>query len=175
MVYYQKVTDQGVMVCHVGVLTMSNSTRAQMVNFGVFTRFTSGKNVFSSAKAGFAITAGMQMVSGGLILRELQTAMREWKTASRDRGCPWKVGKEEGDLQVRITFTCRECGDGQELITDTHNYGVLVVEDQELATVPGAGLVQLLCSHCGHVSGELGLGYRYLAEHRPSWEKVHAE
>jgi len=75
-------------------------------------------------------------------------------------------------MQVTITFTCRECGEDQERITDTHNYGVLVVEDQGLVTVPGAELVRLSCSHCGHVSGELGLGYRFLAEHRPSWEKA---
>jgi len=50
----------------VGELITFGLTPAQMVKFGVFIRSTSAKNVFSSARAGFATTAGTPMVNGSL-------------------------------------------------------------------------------------------------------------
>ena len=57
-------------------------------------------------------------------------------------------------MQISITFTCRECGQVNLTRTDTSNY------PQEL---------EVRC-RCGHVSGIVKLDYRFLEEHRPSWE-----
>jgi len=80
-------------------------------------------------------------------------------------------------MQIRISWMCRECELEQELVTDTHNYGVLVALAQptspwRVVTVPDTELVALACRSCGHVSGELGLGYRFNREvSAPSWER----
>jgi len=64
-------------------------------------------------------------------------------------------------MQIRLEWTCRECEQDQEIVTDTSNYGDW-----------GSGTVDLHCSLCGHVSGQVALRYRYLAQHRPSWERA---
>jgi len=62
-------------------------------------------------------------------------------------------------MQIRLEWTCRECEQDQEIVTDTSNYGP-------------SNQVELLCPWCGHVSGQVALGYRYLDQHRPSWERA---
>jgi len=94
-------------------------------------------------------------------------------------------------MQIRIGWTCRECEEEQELVTDTSNYAVLVhpgakevalpvasgevvlpVEGGQGISVPGIEPVQLECRSCAHVSGELGLVYGFNREiHAPSWER----
>ena len=57
-------------------------------------------------------------------------------------------------MQIYLTFTCRECGEENTLRTDTADYA------------PDVRWV-LRCP-CGHVSGNVFLGYEYLISHRPS-------
>jgi len=54
-------------------------------------------------------------------------------------------------MQITFEFICRECGDTAR---------------------EGAGSVELKCSVCGHVSGELLPAYTFREEHRPSWENA---
>ncbi len=68
-------------------------------------------------------------------------------------------------MQIELVFTCRDCGRDNTTRTDTADYGVLA--DGE---VTPAHTVDLLC-FCGHISGQIGLGYRYGQEHRPAWER----
>jgi len=63
-------------------------------------------------------------------------------------------------MQIRLEWTCRECQQSQEIVADTSKYGDY-----------GSGPVNLRGS-CGHTSGQVTLRYRYLAEHRPSWERA---
>jgi len=58
-------------------------------------------------------------------------------------------------MQIEFSFTCRECGEDARVRWDTSH------------AVP----VELFCSACRHVSGELSLAYAFRAEHRPSWER----
>jgi len=79
-------------------------------------------------------------------------------------------------MQITLKFGCRECGQDRELLTDTSNYGVVFELDQPAlagvaASVDDGCLLELKCVNCGHVSGEVVLGYRYRAEHRPSHEQ----
>jgi len=95
-------------------------------------------------------------------------------------------------MQIRIGWTCRECEEDQELVTDTSNYAVLchpggeegvaelVVRGGGLVSVPiernqvisaPAEPLELRCASCGHVSGEVGLGYSFQPEYAPSWER----
>lgn len=95
-------------------------------------------------------------------------------------------------MQIYLKWTCRKCGLDQELRTDTADYGVLETDldldfdtagtvnvglehltgsSREILMVSPAYRVELPCSQCGHVSGELGLGYRYKAEHQPNSER----
>jgi len=64
-------------------------------------------------------------------------------------------------MQIEFWFSCRECGADTRIPWDTSHSG-----DRDP--------VELKCSssRCGHVSGELRLGYAFREEHRPSWEKV---
>jgi len=64
-------------------------------------------------------------------------------------------------MQIEFWFTCRECGGDTRIAWDTSHSG-----DREP--------VELKCSssRCGHVSGELWLGYAFREEYLPSWEKV---
>jgi len=86
------------------------------------------------------------------------------------------VIKGSGSMQIRLTFTCRECGQDRELLTDTSNYGVVFELDPPAlagvtASVDDGCLLELKCMGCGHVSGEVVPGYRYRAERRPSHEQ----
>jgi len=65
-------------------------------------------------------------------------------------------------VQIEFFFTCRECGAAARVPWDTSDFGKPV---------------KLECSsfRCGHVSGELTLGYVYREEHRPSWEREAGE
>ena len=70
-------------------------------------------------------------------------------------------------MQITLTWVCRECGQHQERLTDTSGFGFLMkdgtrshVEDHPLE-----------CRACGHVSGNLGLAYRYDEENRPRRER----
>jgi hypothetical protein len=84
-------------------------------------------------------------------------------------------------MQIRIGWTCRECELDQELVTDSSNHGALMDVDRpglahelagQVGRVPRSLLLALGCKSCGHVSGELGLGYRFRREeHAPSWER----
>lgn len=67
-------------------------------------------------------------------------------------------------MQIKLGFSCRECGAGGECRTDTAHAGVA-------GSVKYAELQLLLCSNCGHISGELRLEYRYREEHGPIWER----
>ena len=78
-------------------------------------------------------------------------------------------------MQIEITFTCRECGKENTLHTDTSYYGVLEEAyngdlERDVLIVDPATALGLGCP-CGHISSELGLGYRYLSEHRPANER----
>lgn len=77
-------------------------------------------------------------------------------------------------MQIQFIFTCRSCGHIQNATTDTSKYGFLEYPDPdfhpEIQDVSRALLLELRCSQCDHVSGELGLGYRYREEHRPPHE-----
>jgi len=59
-------------------------------------------------------------------------------------------------MQIDFGFTCRECEEEVTVHYDTSK----------------PGPVELRCSKCDHVSGELAPGYVFRAEHRPSWERV---
>ncbi len=59
-------------------------------------------------------------------------------------------------MGIDFGFACRECVAEVTVRYDTSKLGP----------------VELLCSVCGHVSGELVPGYVFRAEHRPSWERV---
>ncbi len=75
-------------------------------------------------------------------------------------------------MQIEIDFTCRECGEEVSLPTDTFRYGsfrVRAAKGEAHFSVQVPFILDLKCS-CGHISGQLGLGYRYLEEHRPSHE-----
>jgi len=91
-------------------------------------------------------------------------------------------------MQIRIGWTCRECGEDQTLTMDSSNFGVLLDPDNpelllvtgETVNVPvprgtvvsGAEPLELACRSCNHISGELGLGYSFNREiHAPSWER----
>jgi len=91
-----------------------------------------------------------------------------------------KLERGKGIMQINIGFTCRECGEDQEFVIDTSNYGVLVAVDHgSPPAIAETGfwswtkteLIELVCKDCAHVSGELGLGYRFREEHRHSWER----
>lgn len=72
-------------------------------------------------------------------------------------------------MQIEITFTCQECELHNTLRTDTSNHGTLVLVG--LTDVKNALVIDLACK-CGHVSGELGLGYRFIREkHQPSIDR----
>ncbi len=85
-------------------------------------------------------------------------------------------------MQIQINFTCRECSQPVALHTDTADYGVF---DQAQfkdgiavqTSVVLAPILPLRCAGfakdsatktCGHVSGELALGYRFRHKHGPS-------
>lgn len=80
-------------------------------------------------------------------------------------------------MQITLKWTCRECGQEQETRTDTSNYGAMSpvynrkgnLTEEEV--VSGCVPVPLQCSTCNHVSGEVGLGYRFREERRPSHER----
>lgn len=78
-------------------------------------------------------------------------------------------------MQINLTFTCRECGEDQTIRTDTSDYGVLfasVTPGFSEPVVHPAKVLSLGCQACGHVSGELGLGYIFRPEqHAPSHER----
>jgi len=91
-------------------------------------------------------------------------------------------------MRIVIGFTCRECESDQELVLDTSKFGVLldssnpelVLVTGEKVSVPvatgqvvsGSESLELRCAGCGHVSGELGMGYGFNREiHAPSWER----
>jgi len=59
-------------------------------------------------------------------------------------------------MQIEFHFTCRECGEYTSVRWDTSH------------EVP----VELFCSACRHVSGELQPTYSFKPEHRPSWERA---
>ena len=59
-------------------------------------------------------------------------------------------------MGIDFGFACRECGSEVSVHYDTSK----------------SGPVELRCSVCGHVSGELLPGYVYREEYRPSWERV---
>jgi len=59
-------------------------------------------------------------------------------------------------MQIEFSFSCRECGEDARVRWDTSH------------EVP----VELFCSACRHVSGELSPAYIFREEHRPSWERV---
>jgi len=62
-------------------------------------------------------------------------------------------------MQITFEFACRDCGaDDARILWDTAR--------------EGAGPVELKCSVCGHVSGELLLAYTFREEHRSTWENV---
>ena len=72
-------------------------------------------------------------------------------------------------MQITSTWTCRECEYDQEDLTDTSGFGFLS---------PSETLVQssvtdhpLKRRACGHVSGILGLAYRFEEAHRPKRER----
>jgi len=95
-------------------------------------------------------------------------------------------------MQIRIGWTCRECVEEQELVTDTSNYAVLChpggeegvaevvarggglvgfpIERNQVISAPAEPL-ELGCASCSHVSGEVGLGYSFQLETAPSWER----
>lgn len=65
-------------------------------------------------------------------------------------------------MRLLISFTCRECARGAEQLLDT-------------SSLPLQNTVQLRhdADDCGHVSGELRLGYTFRREdHAPSHERV---
>ena len=77
--------------------------------------------------------------------------------------------------QIELTFTCRECGQETTLRTDTSNYGVLgeAHNDNIGRAVPIVNIAlaqDLRCEWCHHISGELGLGYRFQEQHKPNHE-----
>jgi len=80
-------------------------------------------------------------------------------------------------MEIQTTFTCRECGADTTLTTDTSNYGPMDITGQsdnwEVAHVPEGMILNLECQghSCGHISGQLGLGYLFQDEHRPSHER----
>lgn len=66
-------------------------------------------------------------------------------------------------MQIDHTFTCRDCGREQTIRTDTADYGhlngpYLAQGDHQYHDVDQVYVLPLRCP-CGHVSGELGLGY----------------
>lgn len=65
-------------------------------------------------------------------------------------------------MQIKITFTCRKCGQDQTLITDTSEYGLL--SDPYIAdnapVVDPATILELRCT-CNYISGDIGMGYRF--------------
>lgn len=58
-------------------------------------------------------------------------------------------------MRITFGFACRECGEDALVGWDTSH------------EVP----VELFCSACRHVSGELSPAYTFREEHRPSWER----
>ena len=95
-----------------------------------------------------------------------------WWTAPNDRLLS-KVRAMERirAMQIEITFNCCECGQENTLGTDTSDYGFLKASAHGLLHTVEIALPLDLSCRCGHVSGELGLGYRFLQKHRPSHEK----
>jgi hypothetical protein len=81
-------------------------------------------------------------------------------------------------MQIYLKWTCRECGQDQETRTDTANYGLLSgmegdpPNDARDGFVNNALVVALYCRNCVHVSGNVGLGYEYKAEHRSRQERA---
>lgn len=69
-------------------------------------------------------------------------------------------------MQLTIGFDCRECGEHNEIVWDTAGFTV----DRKENT--GTQVVDLVCEHCIHVSGELRPAYTYRAEHRPRHESA---
>jgi len=62
-------------------------------------------------------------------------------------------------MQITFEFICRDCGADARILWDTAR--------------EGAGPVELKCSLCGHVSGELlPAAYTFREGHRPSWENA---
>jgi len=66
----------------------------------------------------------------------------------------WAGCKRELIMGIDFKFTCRECGVDVRVHYDTRQVGP----------------VELVCSECKHVSGELAPNYVFRAEHRASWE-----
>jgi len=64
-------------------------------------------------------------------------------------------------MQITFEFACRDCGADARILWDTAR--------------EGDGPVELKCSVCGHVSGELLSAYTFREEHRPSWENAVGE
>ena len=75
-------------------------------------------------------------------------------------------------MQIEITFACRECGQDTTLRTDTSDYGVLSDNLTTVTLILAGSRRDLYCPHCGHISGQVGLGYRFLESHRPSHERL---
>ena len=59
-------------------------------------------------------------------------------------------------LGIDFGFACGACGAEVMVHDDTSKVGP----------------VELRCSVCGHVLGDLVTGYTFREEHRPSWERV---
>ena len=76
-------------------------------------------------------------------------------------------------MQIEISFTCRECEQENTLRTDTANFGSIEeswdTNGMPIPNVERALALELRCS-CGHVSGQIGLGYGYFKQHRPSFD-----
>jgi len=86
-------------------------------------------------------------------------------------------------MQITLLWDCGECGRERELRFDTSNFQVvldaenreLALEDGQVVNLPlvqgevvsGSEPIQLWCASCGHVSGELGMGYSFQPEHVP--------
>ena len=72
-------------------------------------------------------------------------------------------------MQIRLTWTCRECGCEQEELTDTSGFGFL--RPSKTRVESWVTNHSLKCRACGHVSGIVGLAYRFDEEHRPKRER----
>jgi len=59
-------------------------------------------------------------------------------------------------MKIDLSFFCRECDQVAVIQWDT----AYAFRD-----------VKLICTGCGHSSGELSAEYVYKAKHRPSWER----
>jgi len=64
-------------------------------------------------------------------------------------------------MQITFEFICRDCGADARILWDTAR--------------EGAGPVELKCSVCDHVSGEILPAYTFREEHRSRWENAVGE